>query len=49
MGFEAAIRSGPKPEAKLISVGENPIIALYKLSKVCTCRCTEVYAASRNM
>lgn len=33
-GFEAAVRAGPLPEAKLISVGEHPIIALYKLTKV---------------
>lgn len=34
VGYEATVRSGPIPEARLISVGENPIIALYKLSKV---------------
>ena len=33
-GFEASIRSGPTPEAGVISVGENPMVALYKLSKV---------------
>lgn len=33
-GFESSIRSGPSPEARVLSVGEHPMIALYKLSKV---------------
>ena len=33
-GFDATIRSAPVPEAKLITVGENPMIALYKITKV---------------
>ena len=36
-GFDATIRSAPVPEAKLITVGENPMIALYKITKVNTC------------
>ena len=35
-GFDATIRSAPVPEAKLITVGENPMIALYKITKVTT-------------
>ena len=33
-GFDATIRSSPVPEAKLITVGESPMIALYKVTKV---------------
>ena len=33
-GFDATIRSSPVPEAKLITVGESPMIALYKITKV---------------
>ena len=33
-GFDATIRSSPVPEAKLITVGEKPMIALYKITKV---------------
>ena len=33
-GFDATIRSAPAPEARLIAVGEQPMIALYKITKV---------------
>ena len=33
-GFESSIRSAPIPEAKLISVGQYPMVALYKINKV---------------
>ncbi len=33
-GFETSIRSGPVPEATVLTVGEQPMIALYKFTKV---------------
>jgi len=33
-GFESTIRSLPNAEAKIISVGQQPMIALYKLNRV---------------
>ena len=33
-GWDMTIRSGPTSEAKLISVGEQPMVALYRISKV---------------
>lgn len=35
-GFEASIRSTPKSEARVITVGKYPMVALYKISKVTT-------------
>ncbi len=35
-GFETTLRSTPTPEAHLITVGESPMIALYKITKVST-------------
>ena len=32
-GFESAIRALPSAEAKIISVGQQPMVALYKLNK----------------
>ncbi|XP_064392664.1 rab3 GTPase-activating protein non-catalytic subunit-like isoform X2 [Halichondria panicea] len=32
-GFETTLRSTPTPEAHLITVGESPMIALYKITK----------------
>lgn len=34
VGFDASFKSGPTMEAKLISVGEHPMIALHKITKV---------------
>ena len=34
-GHDAAIRYGPSTEAKLIAVGEQPMVSLYRVSKVC--------------
>ncbi len=33
-GWDMTIRSGPVPEAKLIAVGEQPMVGLYRISKV---------------
>ena len=33
-GFDTVIRAGPSPQTKLIAVGESPMIALYRISKV---------------
>ena len=33
-GYDTVIRSGPSPEARLITVGEQPMVALYRITKV---------------
>ena len=33
-GFDTTLRSSPISEAQLITVGESPMIALYKITKV---------------
>ncbi len=33
-GFESSIRSLPSAEAKIVSVGQQPMVALYKINKV---------------
>ena len=33
-GWDMTIRSGPVPEAKLLAVGEQPMVGLYRISKV---------------
>ena len=33
-GYESVIKQGPLNEAKLIIVGEQPMISLYRLNKV---------------
>ena len=33
-GFDTVIRAGPSPETRLITVGEQPAAALYRIKKV---------------
>lgn len=34
-GYGTILRAGPASEARLITVGEQPMISLYKITKVC--------------
>ena len=33
-GFDTSIKSGPTPEVRLITVGEQPAAGLYRIKKV---------------
>ena len=33
-GYDTMVKGGPAPQSRLIAVGDSPMVALYKISKV---------------